>query len=115
MNVRDGPTECVSAGLERRAEPAGRGGDAVVRPRVRRPRPALRTAELISVNDDPYRPQPRIDRYLNDGMSTVVGRVRPDRVLQNGIKFVLLSHNTKLGAAKGACLVAEYLVHQGLA
>jgi hypothetical protein len=29
--------------------------------------------------------------------------------------FVLLSHNTKLGAAKGACLVAEYLVHQGLA
>jgi len=28
---------------------------------------------------------------------------------------VLLAHNTKLVAAKGACLVAEYLVHQGLA
>jgi aspartate-semialdehyde dehydrogenase len=43
-----------------------------------------------------------------------VGRVREDPVLRNGIKMVLLSHNTKLGAAKGATLVAEYLVEQGL-
>ena len=48
-------------------------------------------------------------------MTTVVGRIRPDPVLENGVKLVLLSHNTKLGAAKGACLVAEYLVHAGLA
>ncbi len=40
---------------------------------------------------------------------------RPDPVLPNGVRFVLLSHNTKLGAAKGATLVAEYLVNQGLA
>ena len=52
---------------------------------------------------------------VNDGMTTVVGRLREDAVLPNGIKFVLLSHNTKLGAAKGALLVAEHLVHQGLA
>ena len=32
-----------------------------------------------------------------------------------GIKFVLLSHNTKMGAAKGAVLLAEYLVQQGVA
>jgi len=48
-------------------------------------------------------------------MTTVVGRLREDPVLPNGIKWVLLSHNTKMGAAKGACLVAEYLVNQGLA
>jgi aspartate-semialdehyde dehydrogenase len=66
------------------------------------------------VTDDPYRPQPRLDRRVGDGMTTVIGRLREDRVLPNGIKLVLLSHNTKLGAAKGATLVAEYLVHRGL-
>jgi aspartate-semialdehyde dehydrogenase len=48
-------------------------------------------------------------------MTTVVGRVREDRALPNGVKFVLLSHNTKMGAAKGALLLAEWLVHGGLA
>jgi aspartate-semialdehyde dehydrogenase len=48
-------------------------------------------------------------------MTTSVGRVREDRVLRNGVKLVVLSHNTKMGAAKGATLVAEYLVHRGLA
>ncbi len=48
-------------------------------------------------------------------MTTAVGRVRPDRVLPYGIEFALLSHNTELGAAKGACLVAEYRVQRGLA
>jgi aspartate-semialdehyde dehydrogenase len=67
------------------------------------------------VSDDPYRPQPRVDRLVGDGMTTVVGRLREDKVLPNGVKMVLLSHNTKLGAAKGATLVAEYLVQTGLA
>ena len=70
---------------------------------------------MISVTEDPYRPQPRIDRGTGDGMTTVVGRLREDSALPNGVKLVLLSHNTKLGAAKGATLVAEYLVHRGLA
>jgi aspartate-semialdehyde dehydrogenase len=48
-------------------------------------------------------------------MTTVVRRLREDPVLPNGIKWVLLSHNTKMGADKGACPVAEYLVNQGLA
>ena len=37
-------------------------------------------------------------------MATSVGRVREDGVLENGIKYVLVSHNTKMGAAKGAVL-----------
>ena len=70
--------------------------------------------ELIVVSDDPYHPQPRTDRMIHGGMSTIVGRLREDPVLENGVKYVLLSHNTKLGAAKGAVLTAEYLVQQGM-
>jgi aspartate-semialdehyde dehydrogenase len=48
-------------------------------------------------------------------MTTVVGRLRADQALERGVKFCLLSHNTKMGAAKGAVLLAEHLVQQGLA
>jgi aspartate-semialdehyde dehydrogenase len=67
----------------------------------------------IEVSDDPFRPQPRLDRDNQGGMATTVGRIREDAVLENGVKFVLVSHNTKMGAAKGAVLVAELLKQQG--
>lgn len=66
---------------------------------------------LIIVHDDPFRPQPRLDRDAEDGMATSAGRFRPDNALDNGVKYILVSHNTKMGAAKGAVLLAEYL-HQ---
>ncbi|TSC31570.1 aspartate-semialdehyde dehydrogenase [Corallococcus sp. Z5C101001] len=68
----------------------------------------------IEVLDDPFRPQPRLDRDTHGGMATTVGRIREDGVLENGFKYVLVSHNTKMGAAKGAILVAELLRAQGL-
>lgn len=68
---------------------------------------------MIVVHDDPYRPQPRLDRDAEDGMATSVGRLRADATLDNGLKYVLVSHNTKMGAAKGAVLTAEYLVRRG--
>jgi aspartate-semialdehyde dehydrogenase len=68
---------------------------------------------MIIVHEDPFRPQPRLDRDAEDGMATVVGRIRKDNVLKNGIKYVLVSHNTKMGAAKGAVLVAELLIRDG--
>jgi aspartate-semialdehyde dehydrogenase len=46
-------------------------------------------------------------------MTTSVGRIREDEALTNGIKYLLVSHNTKMGAAKGAVLVAEYLAATG--
>lgn len=70
-------------------------------------------SELIFIHSDPSRPQPRLDRNSNNGMTTVVGRLREDKVL-SGIKYVLVSHNTKMGAAKGAVLVAELLHKKGL-
>lgn len=113
-NVMEGHTESVTASLGRKASI-----DEIVR--------ALRTAsnearalalpsapeEWIKVHDDPFRPQPRLDRDNGHGMTTTVGRVREDQVLPNGVKYVLVTHNTKMGAAAGAVLVAEYLVTRG--
>jgi aspartate-semialdehyde dehydrogenase len=70
--------------------------------------------DYIIVHDDPTRPQPRIDREINDGMTTVVGRIRKDTVFENGIKYVLLSHNEKMGSAKGAVLLAELLKRKNI-
>jgi aspartate-semialdehyde dehydrogenase len=69
-------------------------------------------AHLITVSDDPYRPQPRLDRDNEGGMTTTVGRLREDPVL-GGLKYVLVSHNTRMGAAQGAILTAEHLAARG--
>lgn len=69
---------------------------------------------LIHVHDDPYRPQVRLDRDLGDGMTTAVGRLRADDNVENGWKYMLVSHNTKMGAAKGCVLVAEHLLAEGI-
>jgi aspartate-semialdehyde dehydrogenase len=68
---------------------------------------------LIHLHEDPFRPQPRLDRDNEDGMATTVGRLRKDEALVNGWKYVLVSHNTKMGAAKGAILCAEHLIAEG--
>jgi aspartate-semialdehyde dehydrogenase len=68
---------------------------------------------MITVHEDIFRPQPRLDRDADGGMTTSVGRIREDPALENGIKYLLVSHNTKMGAAKGAVLIAEYLTVQG--
>jgi aspartate-semialdehyde dehydrogenase len=68
---------------------------------------------LITVHDDPFRPQPRLDRDADGGMTTSVGRIRADTALEHGVKYVLVSHNTRMGAAKGAVLIAEYLARTG--
>ena len=69
---------------------------------------------LIEVLDDPFRPQPRLDRDRGRGMTTTVGRIRPEPLYDNGLKYMLVTHNTKMGAACGAVLVAEYLASKGL-
>jgi len=71
-------------------------------------------AHPILVHDDPFRPQPRLDRDAEGGMATSVGRLRAEPALPNGIKYVALSHNTRMGAAHGAVLVAEHLCKAGL-
>lgn len=70
-------------------------------------------SRMIIVYEDPFRPQPRLDRDAEGGMATSVGRLREDPAVEKGLKYILVSHNTKMGAAKGAVLVAEFLAVEG--
>jgi len=110
--VLEGHTESVSVALGKPATTA----DVAAAMRAFDPGHELPSAprRWIIVHDDPFRPQPRLDRDAEGGMATSVGRIRAEPVLDNGIKFLLVSHNTKMGAAKGAVLVAEHLCAQGL-
>ena len=68
-------------------------------------------AHPIVVRDEKDRPQPKFDVNAGDGMSTVIGRVRPCPVLQ--FKYTVLSHNTIRGAAGAALLNAELMKSEG--
>ncbi|HEX3629795.1 MAG TPA: aspartate-semialdehyde dehydrogenase [Candidatus Dormibacteraeota bacterium] len=112
VNVQDGHTESVFVGTEtpvtsRAAASAMEsfGVDGLT---------GLPSApsRLLRVDPDPFRPQPRRDRDAGDGMTVTVGRIRDEPVL-SGVKYVVLSHNTKLGAGKGAVLLAELLTREG--
>lgn len=59
----------------------------------------------LAGNED--RPQPRLDREAERGMSVTVGRLRPCPVLD--VRMVALVHNTIRGAAGAAILNAELL------
>jgi len=69
--------------------------------------------DYLIVHEDPNRPQPRIEREINDGMTTSVGRLEEESLFDHGIKYILFSHNKKMGSAKGAVLLAEMLYKKG--
>jgi aspartate-semialdehyde dehydrogenase len=113
--VLEGHTESVSVSLARaasldevRSALSDWPGDPTARDLPSTP---PRWIEVLEAQD---RPQPRLDRETHGGMATSIGRLREDPVLENGVKFVLVSHNTKLGAARGSVLVAELAKSQGL-
>ena len=113
VNVLEGHTESVFVELKRKAslaevKAAWRGFGSAELAALGLP---SAPRQLISVSEDPFRPQVRLDRDAEGGMSTVVGRLREDPVL-GGVKYVLVSHNTRMGAARGAILVAEYLARK---
>ncbi|HVA69509.1 MAG TPA: aspartate-semialdehyde dehydrogenase [Candidatus Binataceae bacterium] len=113
-SVLNGHTEAVAVSLKRSATPEavseafrnfGREFTALKLPNS--------PAHMITVHHDPMRPQPRLDRDAERGMTTSVGRIRADEVLSNGIKFILVTHNAAMGAGRGAVLLAEYMRHTG--
>lgn len=67
--------------------------------------------QFINYFEENDRPQPALDRNLENGMAICAGRLREDRVYD--YKFVGLSHNTVRGAAGGAILLAELLAAKG--
>ncbi len=68
--------------------------------------------QLIKVfgDDEPERPQPRLDRTYANGMGIVAGGVR---TTENGAKYNCLAHNTIRGAAGASLLNGELLVEEG--
>ena len=65
--------------------------------------------DYYAVHDDPTRPQPRIERQVGGGMTTTIGRLEKEELFDHGLKYMLFSHNKKMGSAKGAVLLAEML------
>ena len=69
--------------------------------------------QYYAFHEDPTRPQPRMERTVGDGMTTTIGRVEKEELFDNGLKYMLFSHNKKMGSAKGAVLLAEMLHAKG--
>lgn len=111
--VIDGHTVCASVEFENPVEPEA----AIQALREYTAPPSARELPssprpVIEVRDEADRPQPRLDRLTGKGMTTVVGRVRRDPILD--LKFVTLSHNTIRGAAGASIYNAELLVSENL-
>ncbi len=66
---------------------------------------------FLTYFEEENRPQPKLDRDLENGMGVSAGRLREDEVFD--YKFIGLSHNTLRGAAGGAVLLAELLAAKG--
>jgi len=111
--VEDGHTLSISVALREAAGPGDVAAVLAAEDPWRGRALPTRPARWIEVRTQPDRPQPLLDRDAGAGMSTVVGRLRQDAV-HGGIKYVALSHNTRLGAGGGAVLLAEDLADRGL-
>ncbi|MFQ6050216.1 MAG: aspartate-semialdehyde dehydrogenase [Candidatus Hydrothermarchaeota archaeon] len=68
----------------------------------------------IYLFEEKNRPQPRLDRNLEGGMSVSVGRIRRDISSEKGIKFTVLGHNSIRGAAGASILNAELIIEKYL-
>jgi aspartate-semialdehyde dehydrogenase len=110
--VSDGHTVCTSVELEKfpGVEAVAEALRAYQAPESSRDLPSA-PHPVILVREEWDRPQPRLDRNIGKGMTTVVGRLRPDPLFH--LKFVVLSHNTIRGAAGGSIYNAELLVKLG--
>ena len=69
--------------------------------------------KYYAFHEDPTRPQPRLERSVGGGMTTTIGRVEKEELFDHGLKYILFSHNKKMGSAKGAVLLAEMLYKKG--
>ncbi|MHC1625641.1 MAG: aspartate-semialdehyde dehydrogenase [Methermicoccaceae archaeon] len=62
----------------------------------------------LFVHNDADRPQPRLDRDMGNGMTVSVGRIRS---APQGVRMVVLGHNTIRGASGASILNAELISH----
>src|SRR3989475_8897055 len=101
--VLEGHTLAVTVQTARPCDPAG-AADAM---RAFRPDYAgldlpSAPARAIIVHDDPFRPQPRLDRDAEGGMATSVGRLPAEPALEPGLQYVAPPPTTRMRAATRA-------------
>ena len=112
VSVKDGHLECVSIAMDKKPSI----DEIILTLKEFNPLKELNLPfsppQPIIVKEEENRPQPKYDRDLGKGMSSIVGRIRECPVLD--YKFLILSHNTIRGAAGAAILNAEYLKVKGL-
>jgi aspartate-semialdehyde dehydrogenase len=110
--VSDGHLAAVSISLEKKPTTE----EIIARWREFSPKPqrlGLPSAPkpFLVYQDEPARPQTRLDRDAGHGMAVTLGRLRADAIFD--YRFITLSHNTIRGAAGGAILTAELLAADG--
>ena len=111
--VTDGHTLCVSVHLSQDASLA----QVVSTLQDNEPYKALQAAyphtfnyqSLHILEDRP--PQPRLDRMRGNGLTTTIGRIRGQN---RDFSFVIVSHNTLIGAASAGVKAAELALESGL-
>jgi aspartate-semialdehyde dehydrogenase len=113
VNVLDGHLEAVSIGLKRRPslEELTKALSSYTSLPQQLKLPSAPSHPVV-VLDGRDRPQPRMDRDIEKGMATIVGRIRPCSIFD--YKFNVLGHNTIRGAAGAAILNAELLIAKKL-
>ncbi len=109
--VRHGHTECVSVKLSKKVDKK----DIISAFENFKPNKSLKLPSSpehpVVYLDADNRPQPKLDVGLENGMASIVGRLRPCNILD--YKFVVLGHNLIRGAAGAAILNAELLKSRG--
>lgn len=103
--VLDGHLECASVRFAARPPPTPAQVEAALRAfRCEAQEIGCPSApeQAIHVHEEPDRPQPRLDRYFQNGSGVNVGRVRECPVLD--IKFVVLVNNVSIGAATSSII-----------
>lgn len=109
--VSEGHTVCLSIELEQpvKLEEVARALESYSPPSICQGLPSTPNP-VIQLMKEIDRPQPRQDRNAGRGMTTVIGRLRPDPLFH--LKMVVLSHNTIRGAAGGSIYNAELYISQ---
>ncbi len=109
--VRQGHTECISVKLSTKAS-----GEEVIEAfskfrGIASPRLPSAAQHPVVYLEQENRPQPKLDLNIENGMASVVGRLRACSILD--YKFVVLGNNLVRGAAGAAILNAELLKATG--
>lgn len=103
--VLDGHTECASVRFVRRPAPTPEEVIKVLtafRCEAQDIGCPSAPEQAIYVHEEDNRPQPRLDRYFQNGAGVNVGRVRKCPVMD--IKFVVLVNNVSIGAATSSII-----------